>query len=291
MPSPIVSLITVNYRQPAVTLALLESIRLIDFPTLEVIVVDNDPVDNVDFEAALPGLKLIRTDHNLGFAGANNVGMKAANGDYFLLVNNDTELNEGLIDQLLSSFVSKDIGAVSPVIRYFDEPDKVQFAGFTSIHPITGRNQTLKTQSSGLTETAYFHGAAVMVPAQVVRESGLMSEEYFLYYEEVDWSVRIRANGYRLMVCHNATILHKESVSTEKNSPLKTYYQTRNRVHFMRKNSNSFLLFLAFFLLISVPKIAISLKFAGSKPHIQAFKRAIQHSLFDTKYGKQDFLT
>lgn len=288
MNQPLVSLITVNYRQTKVTVELLESIRKNSFSSLEVILIDNDPVELFDFESVLPGLRVIRTSENLGFAGANNLGMRAAKGEYFFLVNNDTELNPHLIHQLLACFTYPDIAAVSPVIRYFDDQDKVQFAGFTPIHPITGRNQLIREQTKNSTPTPYFHGAAVMMPAWIVKECGLMPEDYFLYYEELDWSEQIRKKGYRLLVSQDAFILHKESVSTVKNSPLKLYYQTRNRVHFMRKNSGSYLLFLAFFCLISLPKKAISLKLTGSKPHQQAFKKAINDSLFFPKFGRQD---
>ncbi|TDQ17052.1 hypothetical protein DFQ04_1700 [Algoriphagus boseongensis] len=286
---PLVSLITVNYRQAEVTLALLKSIRESAVPALEVILVDNDPVEWVDFESALPGIQVIRTEKNLGFAGANNLGMKKAQGSYFLLVNNDTEINPNLIHQLLSCFSNPTVGAVCPIIRYHEDPTKIQFSGFTPINSITGRNELLKTLPRLVAETPYFHGAAVMISAEAVKKSGLMCDSYFLYYEELDWSIRVRNAGFKILVTPNAFIDHKESISTGKNSPLKLYYQTRNRVHFMRKNSGSFLLFLIFFCLVSFPKKWLSLQFRREKPHLKAYTKAFQDSIISPQYGMRDW--
>jgi GT2 family glycosyltransferase len=286
---PLVSLITVNYRQAEVTLALLKSIRESQVESLEVILVDNDPTEWVDFESALPGIVVIRTKENLGFAGANNLGMAKAQGSHFLLVNNDTEINPNLINQLLSCFSDPRVGAVCPIIRYQEDPTKIQFAGFTPINSFTGRNELLKSLPSLVEETPYFHGAAVMISAEAVRKAGLMCESYFLYYEELDWSIRVRNAGYKILVSPDAFIDHKESISTGKNSPLKLYYQTRNRVHFMRRNSDTYLVFLIFFCMISFPKKWLSLQWNSEKPHLRAYIKAFRDGVVNPQYGMQDW--
>jgi GT2 family glycosyltransferase len=291
MKMPLVSIITVNYKQPVVTGELLKSLAQISYPKLEVILVDNEQAfsDEGYYQQLFPGVNLINSPKNLGFAGANNLGIKAAKGEYLFFLNNDTELENGVIEKLLKAFDCPKVGAVSPVLRYAENPEEIQFAGYTSIHPFTGRNTPLKSLASPtLAETPYFHGAAVMIPKKVLLEAGNMAEDYFLYYEELDWSQRIREAGYQLKVLKSTQVLHKESISTGKNSPLKVYYQTRNRVHFMRRNFANPWGFILFFYLISLPKNVIRFVLKNQKSHLKAFNLGWRHALIENRFGPID---
>jgi GT2 family glycosyltransferase len=284
MSKPKISIITVNYHQRDVTGELLRSIQACGYPRKEVILVDNEQSgdDTAFYREILPDVQVINSKQNLGFAGANNLGMQQATGDYFFFLNNDTVLEEGVIEVLLGGFANIGTGAVCPVIRYAENPEKIQFAGFTPIHPLTGRNSLVqKLSDQSWIESHYFHGAAVLIPRVVVEQMGEMPEDYFLYYEELDWSERLRDLGLKIQVCQEVSILHKESISTGKNSPLKVYYQTRNRIHFMRRNASSFLPFLLFFLLISLPKNWMKL----SRSHAKAFRRGVLDALINHKTG------
>lgn len=288
MEFPKVSIITVNYRQPKVTVELLSSLKKLDYPNLEVILVDNGKtVDfNPFFFQSYPGLKLVSSKKNLGFAGANNLGIKEARGEFLFFLNNDTELENGVIEELLSSFDGKTIGAVSPILRYAEEPSRIQFAGYTPIHSLTGRNAPIRIASSQKSlDSPYFHGAAVMIPRWAIDLSGPMPEEYFLYYEELDWSQRVREAGLKIKVCHTVSVLHKESISTGKNSPLKVYYQTRNRIHFMRRNVKNSWAFVLYFCMISLPKNTIKFSFTGQMKHLKAFQMGWKHALLHKKLG------
>lgn len=294
MSLPRISIITVNYKQPGVTCELLDSIHGLNYPNLETIVVDNGQIydDSVLFKIHLPEVKVVNCEANLGFAGGNNVGIEHATGDYIFLLNNDTEINNGVIEGLLDAFQTDEkIGAVSPIIKFFDTPDKIQFAGFTEIDKITGRNELIKEKpQEALSDTPYFHGAAVMVPMEVIKECGMMPEEYFVYYEELEWSRIITQKGYKIKVANDHEILHKESVTNGKNSPFKTYYHNRNRVHFMRKGSQSFGLFLLFYLMVSVPKNILMHTMKKEWNHLKALIKATKDGLISPKYGQQIFL-
>ncbi len=279
MKKPLISIITVNFKQSQVTCELLETIHMLSYPHIETIVVDNaqQQDDSSLYRKYLPAVKVINSPTNLGFAGANNLGIQAAKGEYIFLLNNDTEITDGTIEQLISCFDQEAVGAVSPVLRYHSRPDLVQYAGFTEINPLTGRNITIsEVGKTSTVKTPYFHGAAVMIPRSVIDECGLMPEDYFLYYEELDWSRAFREKGYELKVCTTASILHKESVTTGKNSPLKTYYQTRNRVVFMNKHSRPVkrVLFNLFFHTVSLPVNLIRYALKGKKKHLSALFRA-----------------
>ncbi|MEZ4957596.1 MAG: glycosyltransferase family 2 protein [Saprospiraceae bacterium] len=262
--NPLVSIITVNFRQSAVTCDLLRSLRKISYPNTEVIVVDNGSQFDAtpDFKKELPEVKVLISEENLGFAGGNNLGIQASKGEFLFFINNDTEVEDGLIENLLKRFDSPAIGAVSPKICYFDSPDIIQYAGFSDINPLTGRNKTIGKGEAdhGQYDTArpvpFAHGAAMMVRSAVVEKVGEMPENYFLYYEEIDWCMQIRRAGFEIWYEPAVRILHKESLTTGKESPLKMYFLTRNRITFMIRNYQGYKLaaFLVFFYLISLPK-------------------------------------
>ena len=110
--------------------------------------------------------------------------------------------------------------------------------------------------------TPYAHGAAMMVKREVIEKSGLMPECYFLYYEELDWSMMIRRAGYDIWYEPACTIFHKESQTTGQNSPLRTYYITRNRLLFALRNQLGRAKYITYLYLIGLVAIRDMLKYA-----------------------------
>ena len=111
-------------------------------------------------------------------------------------------------------------------------------------------------QHDTLRQTDLAHGAAMMVPRKVIDKAGEMPEIFFLYYEELDWCESIKNCGYTIHVVPASKVYHKESMSVGKNSTLKTYYMTRNRLLFMRRNTKGAakISWILFFLIFSIPK-------------------------------------
>jgi GT2 family glycosyltransferase len=283
---PLVSIITVNFNQTAVTLDFLDSVRAQRYPHFEVIVVDNGSTEppGAVLQEHYPEVLYLETGRNLGFSGGNNVGLRAARGAYFLLVNNDTVLTPDMIDTLLQHFQSDpSIGMVCPLIRYHDRPDLIQYAGYTRMNPLTARNKTIgqfdldRGQYRQPASTWFAHGAAMFTSREVVEKAGMMPEEYFLYYEELDWSANIREAGYRIDLEPRAIIFHKESLSVGKLSTTKTYYMTRNRILFMRRHASwwSLLIFLVYFGVVVVPVHTARFLLRGQREHLRAFYRAL----------------
>lgn len=292
MKAPKISIITINYKQPQVTCELLDSLQKLSYPNLETILVDNGQSqdDTSLYKKHLPAVKVINSEANLGFAGANNLGIQQSTGDFIMLLNNDTELTDGVLEKLVKTLQDPAIGAVSPVLRYFEAPEKVQYAGFTEINHLTGRNRLVQqVPEADLVDTPYFHGAAVMMPKKVVEEAGLMPDDYFLYYEELDWSLMVRKAGYELKVCTEVSVLHKESITTGKNSPLKVYYQNRNRVTFMNRHAQPLprLIFNLFYHGVSVPVNALRHGLRGETAHFKALFKACKHASFQKRMGMQ----
>ena len=245
----ILSIITINFNGIKDTCELIDTLPLED-ETIEVIVVDNASKEDeaTQIEQRYPQVKVIRSKENLGFAGGNNLGIQAARGKYLFFLNNDTLLSHQpsdirhLITRLESS---EQIGMVSPKIKFSWGDNPIQYAGYTPLSSITMRNGAIGCgeQDNGQYDTAhptpYAHGAAMMVKREVIEKAGLMPECYFLYYEELDWSMIIRRAGFDIWYEPATTIFHKESQTTGQNSPLRTYYITRNRLLFAKRNINS----------------------------------------------------
>ncbi len=291
---PLVSVITVNYNQSAVTCELLKSLQKVSYPRVEVIVVDNgSPSDTPDrIKELYPDTILIRSSENLGFAGGNNLGIMQAQGKYLFFLNNDTEVVPGVMEPMVE-LLEKDpgIGAVSPKIKYFDAPDLLQYAGFTRMNPWTVRNKAVGYKQPDapafdqVSVTNSIHGAAMMIPRHVVDQIGMMPEIYFLYYEEHDWAEMIKRAGYKIYYQPATFILHKESVSTGRNSPFITYYLTRNRLLFARRNFRGlpFIFSIFFQTFISIPKNVLLYLVNRRPEHLKAYLRGIGWHLMNKK--------
>jgi len=262
------SIIIINYNGLKETCELLETLPLED-ESLEVIVIDNASRENeaARIEQQFPRVTVVRSKKNLGFAGGNNLGIQAAHGKYLFFINNDTLLEvrgekseardvfRPLIDRLESS---EKIGMVCPKIRFSWGNNPIQYTGYTPLSRFTLRNRSIGFGETDHGQydlphpTPYAHGAAMMVKREVIEKAGMMPECYFLYYEELDWSMMIRRAGYDIWYEPAVTIYHKESQSTGQQSPLRTYYITRNRLLFVWRNNDSATRYLSYLYLIAL---------------------------------------
>jgi GT2 family glycosyltransferase len=151
-----------------------------------------------------------------------------------------------------------------------------------------GNREPDRGQHDRCRETSFAHGCAMMVPRSVIQQAGLMPEEYFLYYEEHDWCSAIRDLGYKIYYQPRSEVYHKESVSVNKNSVLKTYYLNRNRILYMRRNHPLLhrATASAYLLLISFPKNVTGFLLRGEMKHLSAYFRAmIWNLVHPSKYG------
>mgnify|MGYP001176945661 CR=1 FL=1 len=245
-PKPDISFVTVNFNGIIHTLDLLKSI-VNNLPecNYEIIVVDNGSKVNeaVSIKELFPKAQVIRSDKNLGFAGGNNLGIKSSAGRYIFLINNDAFLIDDSVTRLIDIMDrNKSVAAVSPKIYFVNPENTIQFAGYTHLTRITIRNSGIgyNEQDTGqyndAAPTSSAHGAAMMVRREVIEKIGLMSEDYFLYYEEIDWCEKMKEAGFELWYRPEAIVIHKESQSTGSDSFLKRYYITRNRLLFASRH-------------------------------------------------------
>lgn len=266
---PLVSVITVNYNQSKVTGEFLSSFGKVTYPETEIFVVDNASKKE-DHAASLkekfPSIHFIQSETNRGFAGGNNAALPYCKGKYVLLINNDTEVDTGFLEPMVEVLESDPlIAMVSPKVHYFHAPNTFQYGGFTRINPITIRNFALgfgkedTGQYNVTCETGSIFGAAMLVSMEAIRKVGMMAENFFLYYEEHDWASHMRKAGYKIYYQGKSLVLHKESVSTVKESPFQIFYLTRGRILYARRNNKGLNKFLSLIYLytLAVPKQAL----------------------------------
>lgn len=241
--------ITLNWRQPHVTLECVQALRAQQNCTLDILVIDNGSGDDsvrVLEQSNLP-LDLLELPKNVGFAAANNHGLQLAwerGYDFALLINNDAFAAPDMLERLLEQS-SSDIGLLSPKIYYESDPERVWFAGgrrspLTLDLLETGRGRLDDPQLMASRDVDYLLGACLLVNLAAARAVGLLDERYFFYFEDLDWSLRFAEAGYRLRLVADARVYHRVAVSTggEADSALRRYYLARGSVVFWRTHAN-----------------------------------------------------
>lgn len=241
---PLVSIVTVNYGGDQDTIDLLLSLQKISYSNVEVIVVDNaSPARVTDELKNFSGITFIQSTENLGFAGGNNLGIEKAKGDFIFLLNNDTLVEPGFLEPMVDAMLQRsDIGLLSPKIIFHNRENRIQYAGSVEISEITSRGFAVgfgevdagQHHVSGY--TARPHGAAMLIRRSVIEKIGMLPLNFFLYYEEMDFSAQAIRAGFKVWFEAGSTVYHKESMSVGKHSPIKAYYLNRNRMLYVRRN-------------------------------------------------------
>lgn len=283
---PLVSIITVNYNESASTRRCLRSLRLLTYPRVEVFVVDNasDPGQASALQQAYPDATVVANPTNAGFAGGNNAVLSHTRGRYVLLLNNDALATPGMLEPLVEAMNPDPmLGVASPKLLFAGTDDergrhRVQYAGAGPIYPYTGRSASTgygerddgRFDESGPTHLP--HGAAMMVRRSVFEQHGCLPESYFLYYEEHDFATRVREAGVGIRYVAESTVLHEASVSVGRDSPLKAFYMTRNRLLFLRRRVDgvAFLMSAFVFWFLALPKRLLQHLLRGERAQLTA---------------------
>lgn len=282
-----VSIITVNYNQAALTEKLLYSLRACNYDHLEIFVVDNASQEDAScLQELFPEIIFIRSEINLGFAGGNNLALERSTGDAVLLINNDTEVRPGFLEPLVETLLMRpDIGIVSPKIIFYDSDNLIQYAGTSAINTFTCRGTTrgYLEKADGnyntVEETGLCHGACMLIRREVITAIGLLDPSYFLFYEEYDYCERAKRAGFLMYYNGTSSILHKQSMSVGKNTPLKAFYMSRNRIYFARRNFHlpARISSLLFYYAIALPKNVLSEWLKGRPENSRALLRGAFH--------------
>ena len=244
---PKVAIIVLNWNQKKVTANCILKLLKIDYSNFEIFVVDNGSNDDsYDFLKKKFGsrITLIWNKKNLGYAEGNNAGIKRAlkeNFDFVLILNNDTEPTKDFLTKLIKpAMATAKIGMLVPKVYYSGTKKKLQSVGGQIVWcygeaRLRGNCQLDKGQYDKLEEIDYAPGICVLVPTRVLKKIGRLPKDYFMYGEDVDWSLRAKSAGFKLIFVPSAEIFHQDSLSADSESAAKTYYYIRNILIFMKK--------------------------------------------------------
>ena len=300
---PKVAIIILNWNSFQDTIDCLESLQLVDYENLEIIIVDNASKDEslekilswsqnkvccqqLSYEpddlkigstlvsatddassgkSAKRLLVLIKLFKNTGFCLGNNIGMKqaAADGaDFLLLLNNDTTVTSNFLKPMVEAAEQEEnIGLVGGIICYAEDPDMIWFAGGSFDKYLETAREHNGESYSGISfdrvfDTEWISGCMTMIPREIYDLLGGYYEEFFIWSEEWDYSLRVKNAGYRLVIASGSRVFHKVGRSLGVMKPLSYYYGTRNRLMLkdMYLSRSVRWTFLTFFLLSRIPR-------------------------------------
>lgn len=235
---PYVISVILNNNRREDTLSCIESLLNSTYSNHKVIVLDNRSTDgSIDaIRIAFPSVQIIDLLSNMGYAGNNNIGIKAAiaqKADWIFILNEDTILHPECINELVNFGESDEkAGIVGPLVYHHDEPDCIQSAGgkldqyWDSWH--IAQNQSDVGQIVSPHTVDFISGCAIMVRNAIIKQIGLIDERFFLYKEEAEWCLRARKSGWRVTNIPSAKIWHKGVQREYRPKPYVTYYKTRN---------------------------------------------------------------
>jgi hypothetical protein len=239
---PRVRIIIVNFNGYDDTIECVRSLLQISYTNYEIIVVDNGSTKSATFEQLEYLHKhtiFIVSNENTGFSGGNNIGINhrmPTNPDYFLLLNNDTIVKSDFLDMLVSDTHNCD-GIIAGKIYLYDNPNRIWFAGGEfdwrrGVPAHAGWHMTDEELGSQdqTREISFATGCLMLIPINLIKRIGLLSDQYFLYAEDNDYCCRAIIAGYSIHYCKEAIIYHKVSSSTGALSDNTQYYMTRNNL-------------------------------------------------------------
>ena len=254
--SPKVGVVLLNWHGWRDTICCLESLETLDYPALEIVVVDNASSDDSveQIKRAFPRVELLQNERNKGFGGGCNPGIRwvmERDAELVWLLNNDTKVEPNTLSALVQCLVEKSRRvAAGSVLYYMDEPNRVQAWGGGHINFWLGTSKHFHHKPSP-EELHYLTAASLLVKVNALKTAGLFDEQrFFMYWEDVDLCFRLRKNGGELAIAEDSRVFHKESASLGKRSVKLAQYFNQSAISFFRAHS-------------TIPNISITAGLAG----------------------------
>ena len=239
---PSVTCVVLNWNNWKDTNACLSALSRVDYDNLSVVVVDNGSTDGsvANIRDFYPEVPLIETKKNLGFAAGNNAGIRYAlheQADYIWLLNNDAEPSEKALAKLVEKAQSDPkLGAVGSVLIYAHDQEVIQAWGGGRINRWLGRtSHAICPQMDAWFD--YISAASILISRKALEDVGSLDEGFFLYWEDTDFSFRLRKRGWKLGVAAGSIVAHKEGASTRGSREAFDRYATASSIRFMLKYS------------------------------------------------------
>ena len=261
-----IAIIIVNWKQYQLTKLCLYSLQKIKYDNYQIILIDNEsnPKELKKIKIQFDKIITFPNQKNLGFTGANNIGIEYAiknDFEYVMLINNDTEVEKNFINPLIEVLEkNQNFGAAQPLILNYYNRNKVWSAG-GFLNKFFGYTYVIKSPEGIKKNIDWITGCCFFLRTDVIKKIGLLDEKFFAYYEDVDWSIRIKNAGYDLAFVKSSVVYHHGSKSSKNESnegtlsPFVHYLNIRNHIFLLRKNKDVFnsvgVLFFQFFKIVS----------------------------------------
>lgn len=248
---PKVYFIVLNFNAFEDTIECINSLKAITYPNYEIVVVDNASMDSSieKIEESFNDIVLFKSTNNYGYANGNNIGIKYAlssGAEYICILNNDVMVECDFLEPMMDKILEdKNIGLIGPCICDFYKRDRIQAMG-SSLNMKTGltraiyKNAIWEEHKNEEREVGYLGGACFVIRAEVFNKIGLIPENYFLFFEETEFCLKAIRAGFKILCYGNSRVYHKGSFTISKYSGLSYFFLNRNRVIFMRRNTNIF---------------------------------------------------
>jgi GT2 family glycosyltransferase len=246
---PKVYIVILNYNSYDDTAECIDSLKNIDYPNYSIVIVDNNSTDESQqkLRENFKDIYMIFSESNRGYANGNNLGIVYAlnsGADYICVLNNDVVVEKDFLCEIIEEF-EKDslIGIAGACICDYYEKDKIQSFGaninlFTGLAQPSFKGDNYKKLNVESKEVDYLGGACFVIKKDVFSKIGKIPENYFLFFEETEFCLRAKKNGFKLVCLKKSRVYHKGSATISKFAGLSYYFLNRNRVVFMRRNAN-----------------------------------------------------
>lgn len=296
---PFVVIVVLNWNKPDDTLACLDSLTALGYSNVHIIVVDNGSTDNSvkRISQAYREVEIIEAKTNLGYAGGNNLGVQYAlncyNPDYIFIANNDVIFDSAALTYLVAAAEdSPQAGFLGPKIYQHNVPQQIQSAGtvvtkWGETYQI-GLNEMDNGQFDVQRDVDSLVGCATLIRSDTLRKVGSLDERFYLYREDIDWCLRAKRAGYKILYVPGAKVWHHSSNVREENLPLMQYYMSRNSYMLLYKNAFGW--FVIFRMLIKHLIWLINWTVNPKWSHKRKQRNALLKALIDAalgRYGKQ----
>ena len=246
MSNPLLSIVILNNSRRDDVIPCLNSLYASKYKNFKVIIADNASTDDsvAIIRRDFPQAQVIDLASNLGYAGNNNIGIRAAleqGAEWIFLLNDDTILDPNCLSYLMETAESDpSVGILGPLVYHYDEPTVIQSAGgslgkfWDSVH--LGKDEADNGQFASVVPVQWISGCAILVRSELIRRAGMLDEDYFLYWEETEWCIRASKAGWKIVLDPRAKLWHKGVKRNYEPRPYVTYYMTRNHLFTLSKH-------------------------------------------------------
>ena len=294
-----VAVILVNWNSFTLTQDCILSLNKMSYQDYDIIVTDNGSKDGSGkkLKESFSDIILLESATNRGFTGGNNMGLRYAidhEYTYVILLNNDTFVKENFLS-VLTDYMDNhaDVGAIQPLI-YWNHDRTLVWDGGDYYNKWLGKpystnyNQPLKTTNNKIKLVEWITGCAFFARVAVLKETGLLAENLFIYFEDVDLSFRIKQAGYKLLFHNQSVIYHIAGMANKAKikgkegyvNPIVHYLNIRNRIWLLKQYTKplylpTVLLFNFFYIVAVMVYFTVRLRFAKLREVARAVKDGI----------------